>query len=176
MRQSFISLFILLLSVAGMFSCKKTKTDYEPYISYSAFLRNPRFSHDSIVGCQDTVLLSYDNASGSYLADTIELFDTVLFVVGFGSRGNDLEWVTIETDTTMLQMSYSYSKEIYDVLDTEGSKPEAGTLSFKSGYNFVMFPVQYTALKSGSANLKFTVASDSQYSPLSLSIIQPVRE
>ncbi len=176
MRQSFIS-FVVLLSVlaTGMSSCKKSKDHYVPYISFSAFLRGPQFSNDSIVGCKDTVTFKLDSVTNKYVADTIAVGDTVLFLVGYGSRGNDLVSARLSADTTALRFIYTVSDEVRDVLKAE-SKPEEGLLYFNAGYNFVIIPTVYIARKSGSYDMVFTVTSDSDYSPVSLTVVQPVSE
>ena len=175
MRRLIYSLLIVAVSVTGFVSCKKTNPQYAPYISFSVFLRNPVFSHDSIVGCQDTISLTYDESSGFYLADTLLVKDTVLFLAGFGSRGNDLVSVSVSIPADAFKTEYSVTDDIRSKL-TDDSTPEEGKLSFVSGYNYVMFPMKYVALQSGVYKFVFNVVSDSDYSPLSVTVVQPVKE
>ena len=177
MRKAIVPIFIVLF-VFCLFSCKQSKVDYEPYISFSAFLRNPVFSsvkQDSIVGCQDSVNLVYDETKNLFLADTLMVNDTVVLLAGFGGRGNDLVSVSVSADTSKLKIWYEMSSDILRVL-TDESDPAAGEWVFKGGYNYVMFPVWYVARKAGSSNLVFNVKSDSQYSPVKVTVVQPVKE
>ena len=165
---------MLLVAAVSLFSCTETHNDYTPYISFSAFLHNPVIANDSIVGCKDSLSAVYDASLNSYLLDTLPLNDTVLLMVGFGSRGNDLTAALISADTSALKMSYLLSGDISKALDGESNTGE-GKLYFVKGYNFVLFPVTYVARKTGTHKIGFTVQSDSKFSPVSYTFLQPVK-
>ncbi len=171
--RGLVKSLVLLFVALAMFSCTEVKNDYTPYISFSAFLHNPVIVNDSIVGCKDSLAAAYDASLNSYVLDTLPLNDTVLFMVGFGSRGNDLTAAIISADTFSLKMHYSVVGDIKAALASK-SKPENGELYFVSGYNFVLFPVTYVARKAGVHKMTFTVRSDSKFSPVSYTFLQPV--
>ena len=58
------------------------------------------------------------------------------------------------------------------LLDT--SDPQHGRLYFKPSCIGARFPAHYIPIKTGVADIKLTVESDSKYSPNSLSMIQPI--
>ena len=176
MRRFLYFLLVVASVVCLLGSCKNTdNAEYTPYISFSVFLRNPVFSHDSIVGCEDTLRIAYDSSSNKYLLDTVSLSDTVVFVVGFGSRGNDLKAALVTYDSAALAMRCDLSKEIEEVL-TEQSDVRKTQLYFVKGYNFVLFPMGYKPRKAGVHQMVFEVQSDSKYSPVKHTLVQPVSE
>lgn len=172
MRKLIFSCLFAALCVLGLFSCT-TKSEFTPYISFSSFLRNPVLSGDTIIGCQDTIQIAEDSQLKAFVLDTIGLGDTAVFVVGFGSRGNDLISATIETDTMAMSFRCSLNDVIRGVLRPSSSEKDM-RFDFVSGYNFVSFPVFYVPKKMGAHKMVFTVNSDSKFSPVSYTIIQYV--
>jgi len=159
-----------------LFSCKKGSVDYTPYIQFSAILRNPVIDKDTLRSCQDTVNINYDSSISAYMLDTISLSDTTYFMVGFGSRGNDLTAALITYDTAAINLKCHLADEIEAVLDTALTDESTAQLYFIKGYNFILFPVTCTPKKAGVHKLVFQVKSESKYSPVSCTLMQPVRE
>lgn len=173
MRKFVSCLFIASVLALAMVSCK-TKAEYTPYISLSAFLLNPEYKNDSIVGCEDTVMVAYDASMGCYVLDTVSVSDTVVFVAGFGSRGNDLLSATITADTMAMAFRYKLNDDIHAALQPSSSEKDM-KLYFNSGYNFVCFPMSYIPKKQGAHKVTFTVTSDSKFSPATVIVVQNVR-
>ena len=174
--RTLLRLILIPTAACLLFSCSKATADYTPYISFSAILRNPVISHDSIVGCQDTVYTTYDSSLSAYILDTISMSDTTYFMVGFGSRGNDLTAALITFDSTAVNLRCHLADEIKAVLDTAKTNEQAAQLYFIPGYNLVLFPIAYTPKKTGVHKLIFQVKSDSKFSPVSYTLMQPVKE
>ncbi|MBQ4507512.1 MAG: hypothetical protein II970_01260 [Paludibacteraceae bacterium] len=174
--RTLIRLMLVPMVACLLFSCSKATADYTPYISFSAILRNPVTSHDSIIGCEDTVYTAYDSSISAYMLDTIALSDTVVFMAGFGSRGNDLTAALINFDSSAISLRCNLAKEIKAVLDTTKTDEQTAQLYFIPGYNFILFPITYSPKKAGVHKLVFQVRSDSKFSPVSYTLMQPVRE
>ena len=164
-----------MMSACLLFSCNKTTADYTPYIQMSAIFRNPVILHDSVIGCQDTILTTYDSSLKCYVADTISLSDTAFFMVGFGSRANDLTAALITFDSSAVSLRCNLADEIRAVLDT-ATREATAQLYFIPGYNFVMFPISYSPKKADTHKIVFEVRSDSKFSPVSCTLLQPVSE
>lgn len=175
MRKFFVGAFMLCVVMTSMVSCLTSSVDTTPYVQPSVFLRNPIFVNDQLVGAQDTVKIALDDKLGCYVLDTIHTTDTVMFMMGFGSRLNDLTKAIVDIDKSAIWTSYVVGEEIQKVL-TDESNSENGYLVFKPNYNFVAFPIYYSPLKEGSHKMTFTVESDSKFSPVTVTFIQVVKD
>ena len=108
--------------------------------------------------------------------DTVNVGDTIVFAVGYGSYANDLEAARIiVSDSTGLRYSVRLNEDIRSVLTKEQVDGSGVNLELMSGYNYLAFPVGCKILKSGTHRVEFKVESDSKYSPESYVFLQPVR-
>lgn len=167
-----ITYFFACFGLIGLTSCHTNQQDFVPYITTSSFYLNPIYSGDTIIGAQDTFQLK--KVDDCYMLDTISLTDTVVFMVGFGSYANNLTATRVTFDTTQLNMSSKIPQEIRDIL-LPASDIRNLQLFLNSGYNFLAMPLGYRPLQSGTHQFVFTVESDSEFSPRSVVVKQPVR-
>ena len=167
-----ITYFVACLSLIGLTSCGTNQLDFVPYITTSSFYLNPIYSGDSIIAAQDTFQLK--KVDDGYMLDTISPMDTLVFMVGFGSYANNLTATRVTFDTTQLDISAKIPEEIRKILLPESDIRNL-QLFINSGYNFLALPMGYLPLKSGTHQFVFTVESDSEFSPRSVVIKQPVR-
>ena len=146
---------ILLLPVALLFSsCLDTQSHYTPEISLSTIVNN----HG------DTLLYHYDPMSELWHVDSIMVGDTLNFAVGYASLGNNLVSTHIAWDTTFVNLWALLTSEITDNL-----LPNSDTIKLDLyspvNYCYLGFPIWIEAKKAGSTTVKFTVVTDSKYSP-----------
>ena len=167
-----ITYCLVCLVLVGLASCGSNQQDYTPYVTTSSFYLNPIYSGDTIIAAQDTLSLHIQD--DHYVLDTISVTDTLVFMVGFGSYANNLTATLITFDTTQLNMSSKIPEEVRKIL-LPTSDIRNLQLYLNSGYNFLALPMGYRPLKSGTHRVTFTVESDSEFSPRSLVIDQPVR-
>jgi len=162
-----------LLAAVLCISCKETKAEFTPYIQVSHFYLNPEYSGDSIIGAQDTLWIT-TSSDGTYVLDSIEMGDVVVYQAFFGSYANDLVAARVNFDTTQLDMYAKLNQEIQAILLPK-SNISTIQLYLNPGFNGLCFPIVYTPLKSGVFDFSMTVESDSQFSPRSVNFRQPVR-
>ena len=172
MRYFYLFTWLVALAV-GVVSCKTSDAQYTPYISVSSFLRGPKLHNDTIIGCRDTVKIAYDQNLGCYQLDTIQVGDTVVFMVGFGSRGNRLLSASIAADTTNMMFRCAPSEDFVKILKDSTSVSNM-QFDFTGDHNFASLRVYYTPLKLGTHKMVFTVRSDSKFSPVSMTFMQNV--
>lgn len=125
---------------------------------------------------RDTLKVDKVNENGVYKMKPIHRGDTVRGVMILNAVTNTLIGFSISYDSTQMIVGIDSVEQIQSfkeaLLDT--SDPAHGVLRFKPMYNTAVFPFHYIPLKTGSADLKLTVESDSKYSPSSISMTQPV--
>jgi len=121
---------------------------------------------------------TYDSLSvwykdDTYSLDTISVGDTVRFAVLLNAVTNQLTSFSAKADAGLLDMSFLLTNEFEEALE-ESSDQENGLLNFKVGYSAATVPMQYVALKSGSAKVTLTLSTTSEFSPRTLSFLQPI--
>ncbi len=177
MKNNFISipfycLFILFLSGCTNF----LSTDETPYISRSLLVRNPKIENCLVVGGKDTLSVSAaESGNDTYVIDTIEVGDTVVFAVAFGARSNQLVSASVlSSDTNSLKIDCQVNDTLSKMLisPTDLNK---GQMYFTSGWSLIGFPVYYYARKAGLVTITLKVESDSKYSPATVYLRQPIK-
>jgi len=165
--------FLPIIAAVICVSCKESKAEFTPYIQTSMFYLNPVYRNDSIISAQDTLTMQLGK-DGTYVIDTIQQGDVVVYQVLFGSYANDLIAARVNYDTTQLDMYAKLNQAIQAILLPK-SDIRTIQLYLNPGFNGLSFPVGYTPLKSGVFDFSMTVESDSQFSPRSYNFRQPVR-
>ena len=144
---------IFLLAVV-LSSCLDTKNHYTPEVSLSTIVNN----HG------DTLLYYYDSMSELWHVDSILVGDTLNLAVGYASLGNNLVSTHIAWDTTYIDLWALLTPEITDKL-----LPNSDTIKLDlympTNFCYLGFPIWIEAKKAGSTSVKFTVVTDSKYSP-----------
>jgi len=144
---------ILLLAVL-LSSCLDTKSHYTPEISLSAFVNDEG----------DTLLYYYDTMSELWHVDSMYVGDTLHAAVGYQALGNNLVSTHIDWDTSYIDLWALLTPAITDVLLPNSDTVKLDLYS-PVGYNYLGFPIWVVPKKSGSTSVKFTVVTDSKYSP-----------
>lgn len=146
---------ILLLPVAMLFSsCLDTQSHYTPEISLSAFVNNQG----------DTLLYYYDTMSELWHVDSMHVGDTLHAAVGYQALGNNLVSTHIAWDTAYIDLWAVLTPAITDILLPSSDTVKLDLYS-PVGYNYLGFPFWVVPKKAGSTTVKFTVVTDSKYSP-----------
>ena len=135
-------------------SCLDTQSHYTPYVTTSAI-----YTSDG-----DSLQYRYDNLSGLWNVDSILVGDTLHMSVGYGSLGNNLVSTHLAWDTASLDLWANLTSSITDLLLATSDTVKLD-LYMPMGYNYLGFPIWIVPKKAGSTTLKFTVVSDSKYSP-----------
>lgn len=164
-----IVFFIALAVGVMMASCSlDQQSQYTPQLQCGNLIC---YHADSLY--HDTLKVDKLDENGVYKMKAIHKGDTVRAVIVLNAVTNTLTGFSIAYDSTELTAQVDSVNLIQNaLLDT--SAPERGKLYFKPSYNYAAFPIHYIPLKGGSLDIKFTVESDSKYSPSTLSITQPV--
>lgn len=171
--RKFIYLSIISV-VALMTSCLgEMESHYTPRIYCSAFYVNPILQGDSLKGAKDTLMLTLDIENNTYVSDTVELGDTIMFASTFYSVSNNLVAVKMDWDTTTTALWFPLTDAIQKVL-TDRTDMSAGNLYFNPGYNTVAFPIYLCPMAEGKSSVVLTVESDSKFSTSSLKFAVPV--
>lgn len=160
-------LFPLLLCALAltMTAClDKAESHYTPRIVHSPFVRNSA----------DTLSMHFDN-TGRCILDTISTGDTVRFVAGYASLGNNLLTVKATWDKQYCTLLMEPPTEVKEVM-LDSSDTLACIINLPIGYNYIATPYIYVAQKAGSPVVTFTAISDSKFSPGEVSITTPIRE
>lgn len=113
------------------------------------------------------------NENGVYKIGAIHKGDTVRFMITIVASPNSLTGFSMAYDSTILSIGLDSIEKIQSVL-LDTSDPQHGKLYFKPSCVGARFPAHYIPIKTGVADIKLTVESDSKYSPNSLSMIQPI--
>ena len=125
---------------------------------------------------RDTLKVDTVYENGVYKMKPIHRGDTVRGVIVLNAVANTLKGFSIAYDSTQMTIGIDSVEQIASfkeaLLDT--SDPAHGVLHFKPMYNIAVFPFHYIPLKTGSADLKLTVESDSKYPLYSILMTQPV--
>ena len=150
-------------------------SDHAPEIQPSYFYVNPIFNGDTLVSAEDTLQLINTDAEGYDHLDSITLGDTVVFAAAYYSHEKDLVSVTVEWDSTRMDLKLDINEEISQQL-CNPSNIEAGKLYFNPGFHLVSFPCKFTAKKEGILPIKLTIASTSEYSPVSIGFKIPAKK
>ncbi|MGM9831169.1 MAG: hypothetical protein ACI3Z5_04025 [Paludibacteraceae bacterium] len=140
------------------------QSHYTPQVGCSQFIKNTT----------DTLGIDIDSETGYTKLDTIAVGDEVKFIVTFNALSNNLLGAQINTDTTLLSMTYGPLDDIASAMLPE-SDPANGQFFFADGYMGVRIPVTFVAKKAGSYKLEFIATSDSKYSPATYRITGNVK-
>ena len=147
-------IFPVLLLVVLFSSCLNTQSHYTPQVSMSTFTSSSG----------DSLTYRFDELSGLYNVDSVHVGDTLTAAVGFASLGNNLISAHIKWDTAYMNVRAIFSEQITNLLLPQ-SDTVALDLYCPTGYNYLGLPIVVVPKKAGSTPLKFTVVSDSKYSP-----------
>ena len=146
---------IVVLGLAVMLSsCLDTQSHYTPYVSVANLVN----------GAGDTLEFRYDGMSNLFNLDSLLVGDTLKCAVGFASLGNNLLSAHVDWDTAALSV---WSKYTDDMLNVMIAPSDTATIDIylPTGYNYVGLPLWIVPKKAGGQLLKFTVTSDSKFSP-----------
>ena len=144
---------IVILAVV-LSSCIDTQSHFTPYVTTSTV-----YTSDG-----DSLSYRFDNMSGLWNVDSIPIGDTLTLSVGFASLGNNLISTHVNWDTTYVDLWALLTPKITDLLLSTSDTTKLN-LYMPMGYNYLGFPIWFVPKKAGSTTLKFTVVSDSKFSP-----------
>ncbi|HPC26504.1 MAG TPA: hypothetical protein P5236_03905, partial [Paludibacteraceae bacterium] len=151
--------FILLGCVAILFtSClKNEESNYTPTIS---FLTYPITNHN------DSLNIKLIDPSGTYQLDTIEVGDTVTFLLGLNGYTNNLTSFYVQhTDSSATKIDFPPLENLNNIFSEPLSDYESGKFIFAYNYSSIYFSFNYIAKKpSNNAAIIFTLSSDAQFS------------
>ncbi len=153
---------IFCMSLALVSCLDNADSQYTPHISTSVFTCNTT----------DTLLVRPD--INGYRLDTVSLGDTVRFVVEFNALSNNLLTARIAWDSLCTKLTIGKLDSITNVL-LPSSEPDAGVFNLPTGYQAIVLPVEFVAIKAGSPTLVFTAESDSKYSPAEVKLKTPIK-
>ncbi len=156
--------FFYILCAALIFtSCLDTSdSQYTPHITTSLFI------------CNTTDTLYVHPDADAYRLDTVSVGDTVRFAVSFNALGNNLLTARISWDTIYTDLTIGALDSVTSVL-LPTSDPDAGVFNLPKGYQAIVLPMEFIALKAGSPKLTFTAESDSKYSPAEVNMKTPIK-
>ena len=144
----------ILFFAVVLSSCLDTKSHYTPEISLSAFVNSDG----------DSLLYYYDTMSELWHVDSMHVGDTLHAAVGYQALGNYLISTHVAWDTSYIDLWALLTPAITDVL-----LPTSDTVKLDLyapvGYNYLGFPFWVVPKKAGSTSVKFTVVTDSKFSP-----------
>lgn len=175
MRQ-FNSLLVLAISLL-LASCSMfEQQEQSPMLvagNFLVFTPGDTIPHDT---------LRVSSPQGDFVLDTLSMTDSVRFVLMLGGYYNSLTTFSASWDSTRVRMSYDLSK-VLEAIDGNSeqlvSRPGELVLPFKSGYNYVSFPVSYVPVASSTPSafdVQMTLRSDAkQYNNATLKFIQPLK-
>ena len=161
-RLNYILLTLLSIILVGCLD--KTTSNYTPRIANSVFIHNNK----------DTLLLHVNSDGSQIVLDTISVGDTVNVVAAYTSVGNNLTSAQVAWDSTYMNLKLKLFDDVREVM-LETSDSLHGIINLPVGYYYLTLPIEFRALKAGSPNLTFTVESDSKFSPVTRTIIVPIR-
>ncbi len=150
------------MSLALVSCLDNADSQYTPHISTSVFTCNTT----------DTLLVRPD--INGYRLDTVSLGDTVRFVVEFNALSNNLLTARIAWDSLSTKLTIGKLDSITNVL-LPSSEPDAGVFNLPTGYQAIVLPVEFVAIKAGLPTLVFTAESDSKYSPAEVKLKTPIK-
>ncbi len=154
---------LILCSALVLTSClDNDDAQYTPQIVSSYFV------------CNSTDTLRYYQEADGYRLDTITVGDTVRFAVAFNAMGNNLLTARITWDSIYTDFTIGALDSINSVL-LPTSDPDAGVFHLPKGYQAIVLPIEFTALKAGSPTLILTAESDSKYSPAEVKMKTPIK-
>ncbi len=160
-----IYLFSIFFFATCMTGCLDwAQSHYTPQVGCSQFIKNTT----------DTLGIDIDSETGYTKLATIAVGDEVKFIVTFNALSNNLLRAEINTDTSLLSMTYGPLDDIASAMLPE-SDPANGQFFFADGYMGVRIPVTFVAKKAGSYKLEFIATSDSKYSPATYRITGNVK-
>ena len=146
---------IVVLGLAVMLSsCLDTQSHYTPQVSVSNFVN----------GAGDTLEFRYDGMSNLFNLDSLLVGDTLKGAVGFASLGNNLLSAHVDWDTAALSVWSAYTEEMIQVMIAPSDTTNID-IYLPLGYNYVGLPLWIVPKRNGSTLLKFTVTTDSKFSP-----------
>ncbi|MCQ2343199.1 MAG: hypothetical protein MJZ75_06930 [Paludibacteraceae bacterium] len=166
-------IFVFPIVVFALVACKSEQASFTPFIEFSYFYLNPEYEGDKIVRAEDT--LSMRQVDDYWVLDSINLTDTVVFGVGYGSYANDLIAARVEYDSLQIRVGAQISDDVRRIL-LDKSDIRNLQLYINPGYNYLALPMGYKPVQPGNHRIEFIVQSDSEFSPRNCVIYQPVRE
>ncbi len=153
----------VLCTVFVLTSCLDTEdSQYTPEITTSIFTCN---TTDTLYVRQDT---------NGYRLDTVTVGDTVRFAVAFNALGNNLLTARIAWDSIYTDLTIGMLDSVNSVL-LPTSDPDAGVFNLPTGYQAIVLPMEFIAIKAGSPKFVFTAESDSKFSPMEIKIKTPIK-
>lgn len=150
-------IFSLLLVVAIAFSACDLSNDsnYTPGIF---FLQNPVNNH------QDTLKSFYTDVPGTFLMDTVQVGDTVLFYLYLEAYSNKLTAFYLKHSPDSVTKVILPNINTMDSIFTENSEYDKGKFYMNNIPSSLFFPFRYVALRrSSEAKLEFMVVSDAVF-------------
>lgn len=166
---------IITLSMGVFVSCdfKGGSSNYTPTVQLA---RKPWVSGG------DT--LNVKTSNGTYVLDTVQVGDTVIFTYYFSAFTNNIKTIKLDHSAEGVTSLVWIQKDKLDEFLTTGTDYSRGLFYFKPEISSFLFSFKYVAnLPSKSTELKATVVSDAVFdagfgasNTTTLSIVTPIKE
>ena len=157
---------LLLLLMIAMQSCMKNKYETTPAVMVDPII---------LVNATDTATYGYNFEINNYTTDTLFVGDTLLFTIAFDAVGNNLTKAQIGYQSEYADLKSVLSSQL-DGIVTETVAEGSYTLDVVSGYRAIIIQFNYIPKKEGQGKLLFRVESDSEYSPVEVSVLTPIAQ
>lgn len=166
MPHTMKKLLYLSLALLAFVSCKmKNEAQSTPLLYFSIFTRA-----DSVH--TDTLSCSQPSAN-VIVVDTVNVADTVRFMIGADAMLNVLDSMSVTWDHEKMAASFDVRDEWFIKEQTDISN---GCFKFQPYYRGVAMPMAYVPTASGTHTITvFLRSSTTAYGPTSFIITQPVR-
>ncbi len=156
--------FFILCTAITFNSCLDgNDSQYTPQVTTSHFT------------CNTTDTLQVRQDTDGFRLDTVTVGDTVRFAVAFNALGNNLLTARITWDSIYTDLTIGELDSVNSVL-LPTSDPDGGLFNLPKGYQAIVLPMEFIAIKAGSPHLIFTAESDSKYSPAEIKLKTPIKQ
>lgn len=149
-------LILLVLVIATFTACDlSNESNYSPGIF---FLQNP------VKNNQDTLRSFYTDVPGTFVMDTIQVGDTVKFLMYLDAYANKLQNFYLNHAPDSVAKIILPEASSMDTIFKDNSDYAKGKFYFRDTHSFLFFPFRYVAIKPNlDAKLEFLVVSDAVF-------------
>jgi len=147
---------LLVLVIVTFTACDlSNESNYTPGIF---FLQNP------VKNNQDTLRSFYTDVPGTFVMDTVQVGDTVKFLIYLDAYANNLQNFYLNHAPDSAAKIILPEASSMDTIFKDNSDYAKGKFYFRDSHSFLFFPFRYVALKPNlDAKLEFLVVSDAVF-------------
>ncbi len=159
-------LLFFILAATALTSCLDFPENHtSPQIFTSYFICNST----------DTLKVFYDE--DAYRLDTIQVGDTVRFIVEYNAVTNQITSASAKWDSTYANLYISELPEIRDIMlaTSDSAQCVINMPTMPLGYQSIRLPFTYVATKTGTPKITFRAESTSKYSYTEIYLKTPIK-